>query len=83
MASEAAVEVALVLYKTGVKGKFVLAVKEVKTISPYLDDSEVLGSPFLLKQNERQKFSGQYCTGKGFYIRTPRSPGADNQKREK
>lgn len=66
---KAAVEVALVtITKQPWKGKFVLAGKEVKTITPYLDDSETLGNPFPLKQNEDRSYVGSFVLGKGFIL---------------
>ena len=66
---EAAVEVALVtITKQRWKGKFVLASKEVKTITPYLDDAETLGNPYLLKRNEGKSFQGSIVLGKGFVL---------------
>jgi len=65
----AAVEVALVtITKQPWKGKFVLDTKEVKTITPYLDDAETLGNPFALKQNESKSFQGSIVLGKGFVL---------------
>jgi hypothetical protein len=65
----AAVEVALVtLTKQKWKGKFVLAGKEVATITPYLDDAATLGNPFHLKQNEGKAFQGSIPLGKGFVL---------------
>ena len=65
----AAVVVALVtITKQAWKGKFILDGKEVKTITPYLDDAETLGNPFPLKQNERKSFQGSIVLGKGFVL---------------
>ncbi|EAT58712.1 Eco57I restriction-modification methylase domain-containing protein [Chlorobium ferrooxidans] len=65
----AAVEVALVtITKQKWTGKFILANKEVSTITPYLDDSVTLGNPFLLKQNEDKSFQGSIVLGKGFML---------------
>jgi len=65
----AAVEVALVtITKQAWTGKFYLGNKEVKTITPYLDDAETLGNPFLLKQNEGKSFQGSIVLGKGFIL---------------
>ncbi|MHB8880001.1 MAG: Eco57I restriction-modification methylase domain-containing protein [Thermodesulfovibrionales bacterium] len=66
---KAAVEVALVsITKQNWKGKFVLAGKTVKTITPYLDDAETLGNPYPLKQNENKSFQGSIVFGKGFVL---------------
>lgn len=66
----AAVEVALVtITKQTWKGKFVLAGKEVKSITPYLDDAETLGNPHALKQNEGKSFQGSIVLGKGFVLK--------------
>lgn len=65
----AAVEVALVtITKQQWKGKFYLGTKEVKTITPYLDDTKSLGNPFHLKQNEGKSFQGSIVLGKGFVL---------------
>ncbi len=66
---KAAVEVALVtITKQKWKGKFVLGGKEVKTITPYLDDSPTIGNPNPLKQNEGKSFQGSIVLGKGFIL---------------
>ncbi|MBL6955874.1 MAG: restriction endonuclease [Chlorobium phaeobacteroides] len=65
----AAVEVALVtISKQQWKGKFILAGKEVSTITPYLDDASTLGNPLPLKQNEGKSFQGSIVLGKGFVL---------------
>jgi methylase of polypeptide subunit release factors len=65
----AAVEVALItITKQAWKGKFYLGTKDVKTITPYLDDAETLGNPFQLKQNESKSFQGSIVLGKGFVL---------------
>ena len=65
----AAVEVALVtITKQSWKGKYILAGKEVETITPYLDDSATLGNPYPLKQNEGKSFQGSIVLGKGFVL---------------
>lgn len=65
----AAVEVSLVtVYKGKWKGKFILNNKPVKTITPYLDDSEVTGNPYPLKVNENKSFQGSIVLGKGFVL---------------
>ena len=65
----AAVDVALVtITKQQWKGKFILASKEVGTITSYLDDAETLGNPFQLKQNEDVSFIGSYVLGMGFVL---------------
>jgi hypothetical protein len=65
----AAVEVALVtITKQAWNRKFYLANKEVKTITPYLDDAETLGNPYPLKQNEGKSFQGSIVLGKGFVL---------------
>ncbi len=65
----AAVEVALVtITKQPWNGRFYLGVKEVPTITPYLDDAESLGAPFSLKQNEGKCFQGSIVLGKGFVL---------------
>jgi type I restriction-modification system DNA methylase subunit len=66
---QAAVEVALVtITKQPWKGKCYLGNKEVKTITPYLDDAEALGNPYPLKQNEGKSFQGSIVLGKGFVL---------------
>jgi len=65
----AAVEVALVtITKMTWTGKYVLAGKFVKTITPYLDDAETLGNPYQLKQNENKSFQGSIVLGLGFVL---------------
>jgi hypothetical protein len=65
----AAVEVALVTITKGQwDGSFILAGKEVKTITPYLDDAQTVGIPFPLKQNEGKSFQGSIVLGKGFVL---------------
>lgn len=66
---QAAVEVALVsITKQPWRGKFYLGNKEVKTITPYLDDAETTGNPYPLKQNEGKSFQGSIVLGKGFVL---------------
>ncbi len=65
----AAVEVALVtVTRQTWKGPFVLSGKEVKTITPYLDDAVTLGNPYALKQNAGKSFQGSIVLGKGFVL---------------
>lgn len=65
----AAVEVALVtVTKLKWKAPFVLSGLKVNTITPYLDDSETLGNPFPLKQNDGKSFQGSIVLGKGFVL---------------
>jgi len=65
----AAVEVALVtITKQQWTRKFILAGKEVSTITPYLDDSATVGNPYPLKQNEGKSFQGSIVLGKGFVL---------------
>jgi len=65
----AAVEVALVtITMQHWTRKFILAGKEVSTITPYLDDSATVGNPYPLKQNEGKSFIGSYVLGKGFVL---------------
>lgn len=65
----AAVEVALITITKQIwKGKFVLSGKEVRAITPYLDDTETLSNPFTLKQNENKSFQGSIVLGKGFVL---------------
>lgn len=66
---EAAVDVALITITKQIwKGKYVLAGKEVKTITAYLDDAETFGNPYPLKQNEGKSFQGSNVLGKGFVL---------------
>jgi len=65
----AAVDVALVsITKQKWSRKFILGGKEVKNITPYLDDSESIGNPFILKQNANISFQGSIVLGKGFVL---------------
>ena len=65
----AAVEVSLVsLFKGKWQKDFILDRKPVKTISTYLDDSQVIGDPYPLKQNENKSFQGSIVLGKGFIL---------------
>ena len=65
----AAVEVSLItIYNGKWKKNFVLDQKPVKTISTYLDDSEFIGDPYPLKQNENKSFQGSIVLGKGFIL---------------
>lgn len=66
---QAAVVVSLVtITKQAWKGKFYLENKEVKTITPYLDDTETFGNPFPLKLNDGKSFQGSIVLGKGFVL---------------
>ncbi|SEA92269.1 Eco57I restriction-modification methylase domain-containing protein [Pedobacter hartonius] len=65
----AAVEVSLVtITKRRWDKKYFLDNKAVQTITPYLDDSLVIGNPFPLKQNVKKSFMGSVVLGKGFVI---------------
>jgi hypothetical protein len=65
----AAVEVSLVtIYKGKWQKEFTLDRKPVKTITTYLDDSQVTGDPYPLKQNENKSFQGSIVLGKGFVL---------------
>lgn len=65
----AAVEVSLVSITKAIwEGPFVLEGKSVKTITPYLDNSEVHGNPWKLKSNEGKSFQGSIVLGKGFVL---------------
>jgi hypothetical protein len=65
----AAVEVSLVTIHKGLWNKdIVLDNKKVDRITPYLDDSEVIGNPFPLKQNSGRSFVGSYVLGMGFIL---------------
>ncbi len=65
----AAVEVSLVtITKRTWDKKYFLDNKAVQTITPYLDDSLVIGNPFPLKQNAGKSFQGSIVLGKGFVL---------------
>ncbi|MFD1255227.1 Eco57I restriction-modification methylase domain-containing protein [Mucilaginibacter terrae] len=42
--------------------------KSVERITPYLDDSQVIGNPFPLKANAKKSFQGSIVLGKGFVL---------------
>ena len=66
---DAAVEISLVTIHKGEWNKdIVLDKKRVERITPYLDDSEVLGNPYPLKQNAGKSFQGSIVLGKGFVL---------------
>ncbi|WP_367916270.1 DNA methyltransferase [Leadbetterella sp. DM7] len=68
---KAAVEVALVTIHKGPWNKdIILDAKKVDRITPYLDDSEVMGNPFPLKANSNKSFQGSIVLGKGFVLTT-------------
>jgi hypothetical protein len=65
----AAVEVSLVtITKRSWDKKYFLDNKPVQTITPYLDNSLVIGNPFPLKQNTKKSFQGSIVLGKGFVL---------------
>jgi hypothetical protein len=65
----AAVEVSLVTIHKGAWSRdIILDNKKVDRITPYLDDSEVIGNPFPLKANAGKSFQGSIVLGKGFII---------------
>ena len=65
----AAVEVALVtITKQKWIGNFILYGKEVRTITPYLDDEDTLGNPFQLSINKGKSFQGSIPLGMGFVL---------------
>lgn len=65
----AAVEVALVnVYKGKWTRQFVLDNKSVRQITAYLDDAEIIGNPYPLKQNADKSFQGSIVLGKGFVL---------------
>ncbi|MDM8556235.1 hypothetical protein QUF75_16045 [Desulfococcaceae bacterium HSG7] len=69
---QAAVTVSLIAIKKGdFKGKRMLDRKKVDLITTYLDDSDSIGNPYRLKQNENKSFVGSYVLGKGFVL-TPK-----------
>lgn len=69
MAGEAAVVVALVtITKKQWRTKLILDGKEVKNITPYLDNAETIGNPNPLKSNEGKSFQGSIVLGKGFVL---------------
>ena len=66
---QAAVEVALVtIHKGPWTENVILDNRKVDRITPYLDDSEVMGNPFPLKANAGKSFQGSIVLGKGFVI---------------
>ena len=66
---QAAVEVSLItIHKGEWKNKFILDNKSVDRITPYLDDSEVIGKPMPLKSNSGKSFQGSIVLGKGFIL---------------
>ncbi|NQV36812.1 MAG: N-6 DNA methylase [Candidatus Marinimicrobia bacterium] len=65
----ATVEVSQVAIHKGVwKKDFILDNKKVKCITSFLDDSEDLGEPFDLNQNNDKSFYGSVVLGKGFVL---------------
>jgi len=65
----AAVEISLVtIHKGRWDNETILDQKKVERITPYLDDSEVTGNPFPLKQNAGKSFQGSIVLGKGFVL---------------
>ena len=65
----AAVEVSLITIHKGAWNKdIILDNKKVERITPYLDDSQVMGNPVPLKQNEGKSFIGSYVLGMGFIL---------------
>ena len=66
---KAAVEVALVTITKQIwKREFTLTGKQVKVITPYLDDETTLGNPFQLYQNAGMCFQGSIVLGQGFVL---------------
>jgi hypothetical protein len=65
----AAVEVSLItIHKGQWNNEIILDKKKVERITPYLDDSEVMGNPYPLKQNAGKSFQGSIVLGKGFVL---------------
>lgn len=65
----AAVDVALVsIHKGKWKRERSLGSRKVNYISSYLDDAEIMGKPFPLKQNANKSFQGSLVLGKGFVL---------------
>ncbi|MFV0328996.1 MAG: Eco57I restriction-modification methylase domain-containing protein [Dysgonomonas sp.] len=63
------VEVSLITIHKGEWQKdFLLDNKSVERITPYLDDSEVLGKPMPLASNKGKSFIGSYVLGMGFVL---------------
>jgi hypothetical protein len=66
---QAAVEVSLItIHKGEWKNNFILDNKTVARITPYLDDSEVMGKPMPLLSNKGKSFIGSYVLGMGFIL---------------
>ena len=67
---QAAVEIAIViLYKGNWNKPAILNSKIVSQITSYLDDSQDLGDPHPLLQNEDKSFQGSIVLGQGFILR--------------
>ncbi len=67
--SVASVEVSLItITKQQWKGKYFLTGKEVRTITPYLDDAEITFNPIPLIANANKSFQGSTVLGKGFIL---------------
>ncbi|HEY8928510.1 MAG TPA: DNA methyltransferase, partial [Mucilaginibacter sp.] len=65
----AAVDYVLVtIYKGEWTKDLILDSKKVKVITPYLDDSEVIGNPYPIKANAGKSFQGSIVLGKGFVL---------------
>ena len=65
----AAVEVALLtIYKGDWNRELYLDNKPVSQITTYLDDTDFLGEPYKLNQNDNRSFIGSYVLGKGFIL---------------
>lgn len=65
----AAVDVSLItITKQKWEGKYLLAGKEVKMITPYLDDADTIGNPYVLIERVSQSFQGSIVLGKGFIL---------------
>jgi uncharacterized protein (DUF433 family) len=66
---KAAVEVSIVtITKQKWNKRYYLNNAEVRNITTYLDDSETIGQPVTLKQNENKSFIGSYVLGLGFTL---------------
>ena len=72
----AAVSVSLLaIHKGAWTGARVLDGKEVARITPYLDDAEVVGNPYRLRENGGKSFIGSFVLGMGFVLEPSAAQG--------
>ena len=66
---KAAVDISIVtITKRSWKHKIFLTGKEVKAITPFLDDATSIGNPYQLRRNEGKSYQGSIVLGKGFIL---------------